>query len=46
MAVSFAYWQDLFRERDCATIVRPVADEADLRNIQKLPLPKLSVEFS
>ncbi|CAE7239282.1 GBP4, partial [Symbiodinium microadriaticum] len=33
--------KDLFRERDCATIVRPVVDEADLRNIQKLWLAAL-----
>ncbi|CAE7407017.1 GBP1 [Symbiodinium pilosum] len=37
--------KDLFRERDCATIVRPVADEADLRNIQKLPYESLRPEF-
>ncbi|CAE7290172.1 GBP1 [Symbiodinium natans] len=37
--------RDLFRERDCATIVRPVVDEADLRNIQKLPYESLRPEF-
>lgn len=37
--------KDLFRERDCATIVRPVVDEADLRNIQKLPYESLRPEF-
>ena len=35
--------EDLFRERDCATIVRPVVDEADLRNIQKLPRAQLQL---
>jgi hypothetical protein len=28
--------KELFRERDCVTIVRPVADEAELRNIQNV----------
>ena len=37
--------KDLFRERDCVTVVRPVADEADLRNIQKLPYEKLRPQF-
>ncbi|CAK9049728.1 Guanylate-binding protein 4 (GTP-binding protein 4) (GBP-4) (Guanine nucleotide-binding protein 4), partial [Durusdinium trenchii] len=36
---------DLFRERDCVTIVRPVAEEADLRNIQQVPYEKLRPQF-
>jgi len=37
--------KELFRDRDCCTIVRPVADEADLRNIQKLPYESLRPQF-
>ncbi|CAE8653857.1 unnamed protein product, partial [Polarella glacialis] len=37
--------KDLFRERDCVTVVRPVADEADLRNIQRLPYDSLRPQF-
>lgn len=37
--------KDLFRERDCATVVRPVSEEADLRHIQKLPYDSLRPQF-
>eukprot|EP00418_Pyrodinium_bahamense_P093843 CAMPEP_0179047204 /NCGR_PEP_ID=MMETSP0796-20121207/19078_1 /TAXON_ID=73915 /ORGANISM="Pyrodinium bahamense, Strain pbaha01" /LENGTH=808 /DNA_ID=CAMNT_0020743645 /DNA_START=1 /DNA_END=2424 /DNA_ORIENTATION=- len=37
--------KDLFRDRDCVTIVRPVADESDLRNIQRLPYESLRPQF-
>jgi len=37
--------KDLFRDRDCVTIVRPVADEGDLRNIQRLPYESLRPQF-
>jgi len=37
--------KDLFRERDCVTIVRPVAEESDLRNIQRLPYESLRPQF-
>jgi len=37
--------KDLFRERDCVTVVRPVAEEADLRNIQRLPYESLRPQF-
>jgi len=35
----------LFQSRDCATLVRPVVDEADLRHIQKLPYESLRPRF-
>lgn len=37
--------KELFRERDCVTIVRPVADEAELRNIQNVDYEKLRPQF-
>mmetsp|Transcript_27273 Transcript_27273/g.78500 ORF Transcript_27273/g.78500 Transcript_27273/m.78500 type:complete len:792 (+) Transcript_27273:93-2468(+) len=37
--------KDLFRDRDCVTVVRPVTDEADLRNIQRLPYESLRPQF-
>eukprot|EP00929_Paragymnodinium_shiwhaense_P035014 TRINITY_DN18986_c0_g1_i1.p1 TRINITY_DN18986_c0_g1~~TRINITY_DN18986_c0_g1_i1.p1 ORF type:complete len:598 (+),score=164.71 TRINITY_DN18986_c0_g1_i1:75-1868(+) len=37
--------KDLFRDRDACTIVRPVADERDLRNIERLPYEALRPEF-
>jgi len=37
--------KDLFRDRDCVTIVRPVAEESDLRNIQRLPYESLRPQF-
>lgn len=37
--------KELFRERDCVTIVRPVADEAELRNIQSVDYEKLRPQF-
>ena len=45
LAVDARRLQDLFRDRDCVTIVRPVADEGDLRNIQKLPYESLRPQF-
>lgn len=37
--------KDLFRDRDCTTIVRPVAEESDLRNVQRLPYESLRPQF-
>ena len=37
--------RNLFRERDCMTMVRPVADERHLRNIQALPYEALREPF-
>jgi len=37
--------KDLFRDRDCVTVVRPVAEENDLRNIQRLPYEQLRPQF-
>jgi len=37
--------KDLFRERECLTVVRPVTEEADLRNIQKMPYESLRPQF-
>jgi len=37
--------KDLFRDRDCVTVVRPVAEESDLRNIQRLPYESLRPQF-
>lgn len=37
--------KDLFRDRDCVTIVRPVAEEGDLRQIQRLPYESLRPQF-
>eukprot|EP00927_Polykrikos_kofoidii_P061170 TRINITY_DN56039_c0_g1_i1.p1 TRINITY_DN56039_c0_g1~~TRINITY_DN56039_c0_g1_i1.p1 ORF type:complete len:809 (+),score=173.47 TRINITY_DN56039_c0_g1_i1:42-2429(+) len=37
--------KDLFRERDCVTVVRPVTDEGDLRHIQRLPYESLRPQF-
>lgn len=37
--------KDLFRDRDCTTIVRPVAEESDLRSIQQLPYETLRPQF-
>eukprot|EP00929_Paragymnodinium_shiwhaense_P039212 TRINITY_DN20620_c0_g1_i2.p1 TRINITY_DN20620_c0_g1~~TRINITY_DN20620_c0_g1_i2.p1 ORF type:complete len:805 (-),score=215.61 TRINITY_DN20620_c0_g1_i2:593-3007(-) len=37
--------KDLFRDRDCLTIVRPVEAEDDLRHIQRLPYESLRVNF-
>lgn len=37
--------KELFRDRDCMTVVRPVAEEADLRNIQRLPYESLRPQF-
>lgn len=37
--------KDLFRDRDCQTIVRPVEEEADLRHIQRLPYESLRPKF-
>lgn len=37
--------KDLFRERDCMTIVRPVADEDDLKYVNQQPFESLRPEF-
>eukprot|EP00928_Gymnodinium_smaydae_P014677 TRINITY_DN15402_c0_g2_i1.p1 TRINITY_DN15402_c0_g2~~TRINITY_DN15402_c0_g2_i1.p1 ORF type:complete len:805 (+),score=240.05 TRINITY_DN15402_c0_g2_i1:216-2630(+) len=37
--------KELFRDRDCLTIVRPVVDEGDLRHIQRLPYESLRPQF-
>lgn len=37
--------KDLFRSRDCATLVRPVADEGELRHIERLPFESLRPQF-
>ena len=36
---------NFFKYRDCVTMVRPVHDEADLRNIQDLPDQRIRPEF-
>ncbi|KAG2453890.1 hypothetical protein HYH02_002096 [Chlamydomonas schloesseri] len=38
--------KSLFKERDCVTLVRPVADEAALRNLDTLPEDQLRPEFA
>jgi len=35
----------IFKNRDCMTLVRPVSDEAKLRNLSELPLHRLRAEF-
>ncbi|EER17569.1 interferon-induced guanylate-binding protein, putative [Perkinsus marinus ATCC 50983] len=35
----------MFRDRSCSVMVRPVENEADLRNIQKLPYQALRPQF-
>lgn len=37
--------KDLFRQRDCITLARPVADEAELRAVQHLPYDSLRPQF-
>lgn len=37
--------KDLFRARDCATLVRPVSDEDTLRHIQQVPFESLRPQF-
>lgn len=37
--------KDLFVERDCATLVRPMAHEADLRRLDRHPYTSLRPEF-
>uniref|UniRef100_A0A7S4W084 GB1/RHD3-type G domain-containing protein n=1 Tax=Alexandrium monilatum TaxID=311494 RepID=A0A7S4W084_9DINO len=37
--------RQVFPQRDCMTIVRPCADEEDLRHVQKLPYEKLRPQF-
>jgi len=37
--------KDLFRDRDCSTIVRPVTEEAELRQIGRLPYESLRPQF-
>ncbi|EQC38513.1 hypothetical protein SDRG_04220 [Saprolegnia diclina VS20] len=36
---------DFFRDRDCVTLVRPVEDEAQLRNLPNVPYGELREEF-
>ncbi|CAK4114129.1 unnamed protein product [Aphanomyces euteiches] len=36
---------DFFRDRDCVTLVRPVEDEAQLRNLPSIPYGELRPEF-
>ncbi|KAF0719722.1 Aste57867_844 [Aphanomyces stellatus] len=36
---------DFFRDRDCVTLVRPVEDEAQLRNLPNIPYGELREEF-
>lgn len=36
---------DYFKHRDCYTLVRPVVDENDLREIERLPYDKLRPAF-
>lgn len=35
----------LFPERDCVTLVRPVTEEADLQNLNRVPYEKLRPQF-
>lgn len=37
--------RDLFRERDCMTLVRPVSEESDLRYVQKMAFGALRPQF-
>jgi len=37
--------KDLFPQRDCITLARPVADEAELRVVQQLPYDSLRPQF-
>lgn len=37
--------RDLFRERDCMTLVRPVSEENDLRYVQKMAFEALRPQF-
>lgn len=37
--------RDLFRDRDCCTLVRPVSEESDLRHVQKMPFEALRPQF-
>lgn len=37
--------RQIFPQRDCTTIVRPCADEEDLRHVQKLPYESLRPQF-
>ncbi|KAJ0402516.1 hypothetical protein ATCC90586_002686 [Pythium insidiosum] len=40
-----AMMKDFFRDRDCVTLVRPVHDESQLQQVDKLPIEKLRPEF-
>ncbi|OQR92603.1 guanylate-binding protein [Thraustotheca clavata] len=40
-----ALLSDFFRDRDCVTLVRPVEDEAQLRNLPNIPYGELREEF-
>ncbi|OMJ73597.1 hypothetical protein SteCoe_27672 [Stentor coeruleus] len=37
--------KDFFKDRDCCTLVRPVANEADLQNLEDKEADQLRVEF-
>jgi hypothetical protein len=38
--------RDFFKERDCVTLVRPLTDEENLQNLERMELSKLRPEFS
>jgi len=38
--------KDFFRDRNCITLVRPLTDEANLQNLDKMELTQLRPEFS
>ncbi|TMW69572.1 hypothetical protein Poli38472_001728 [Pythium oligandrum] len=40
-----AMMKDFFRERDCVTLVRPVHDESQLQQVDRLPIENLRPEF-
>ncbi|DBA01621.1 TPA: hypothetical protein N0F65_011377 [Lagenidium giganteum] len=40
-----AMMKDFFRERDCFTLVRPVHDESQLQQVDRLPIEQLRPEF-
>ena len=37
--------KDFFQDRDCCTLIRPVANEADLQNLEELEINSLRPEF-
>lgn len=40
-----AQLRELFRERDCYTLVRPTANEKDLQTLNNIPEARLRPEF-